>query len=135
VVARLGCLRGVSTLTGFGLAVEIRDLDRFTGASIGAFLGLTPSEHSSDEHRVQGPITKTGNGHARRLLVEAAWHHQRSYHGPSAGLRARWEQAPTAARARAHRGNQRLALRWTQFRARRKPLGIAAVAVARELAG
>jgi transposase len=135
VVTRLGCLRGVSTLTGFGLAVEIGDWQRFTGASIGAFLGLVPSEHSSGEHRSQGPITKTGNGHARRLLVEAAWHHQRTYHGPSAALRARWGQAPPAARARAHRGNQRLALRWTQFRARKKLPAVAAVAVGRELAG
>jgi transposase len=135
MVNRLRCLRGVSTLTGFGLAVEVGDWDRFTGASIGAFLGLVPSEHSSGERRSQGPITKTGNGHARRLLVEAAWHHQRVYHGSSAALRARWQQAPPAARARAHHGNQRLALRWTQFRARKKLPAVAAVAVGRELAG
>jgi hypothetical protein len=58
-----------------------------------------------------------------------------AYHGPSAALRARWGQAPPAARARAHRGNQRLALRWTQFRARKKLPALAAVAVGRELAG
>ena len=77
VMRRLGCLRGISTLTGFALAVEIGDWNRFSGASIGAFVGLTPSEHSSGSSRSQGPITKTGNGHARRLLVEAAWHHRR----------------------------------------------------------
>ncbi|WP_404825142.1 transposase [Propionibacterium acidifaciens] len=64
----------VSTLTGFGLAVEIGDWTRFTGNSIGSYLGLVPSENSSGQSRALGPITKTGNGHARRLLVEAAWH-------------------------------------------------------------
>jgi hypothetical protein len=76
VVHRLGCLHGVATLTAFALAVEIGDWHRFTGNSIGSFVGLVPSEHSSGTSRAQGPITKTGNTHARRLLVEAAWHHQ-----------------------------------------------------------
>ena len=76
---RLCCLRGISTLTGFALAVEIGEWDRFTGSSIGAYLGLVPSEHSTGESRRQGGITKTGNTHVRRLLVEAAWHHQRRY--------------------------------------------------------
>jgi transposase len=74
---RLAYLRGVSTLTGFALAVEIGDWDRFTGASIGAYLGLVPSEYSSGTSRAHGAITKTGNTHVRRLLVEAAWHHRR----------------------------------------------------------
>ncbi|WP_227000709.1 IS110 family RNA-guided transposase [Protaetiibacter intestinalis] len=76
LVRRLGCLRGVSTLTGFALAVEVGDWTRFTGNSIGSFVGLVPSEFSSGQSRVHGPITKTGNGHTRRLLVEAAWHHR-----------------------------------------------------------
>lgn len=79
VVHRLGCLRGISTLTGFALAVEIGDWGRFTGKTIGSFVGLTPSEHSSGQSRSQGPIAKTGNAHARRLLVEAAWHHRPAY--------------------------------------------------------
>ena len=82
LVHRLGCLRGISTLTGFGLAVEIGDWHRFSGASIGAFLGLVPTEHSSGQSRSQGSITKTGNSHARRLLVEAAWHHRKAYRHP-----------------------------------------------------
>ena len=86
VVARLSCLRGISTLTAFSLAVEIGDWNRFTGASIGAYLGLVPSEHSSGASRSQGPITKTGNTHARRLLVEAAWRHRKPYR-PTAILR------------------------------------------------
>ena len=76
VVGRLGCLRGVATLTAFGLAVEIGDWHRLTGRSIGAYLGLVPTESSSGPSRSQGSITKTGNGHARRLLIEAAWHHR-----------------------------------------------------------
>jgi transposase len=135
VVHRLGCLRGISTLTGFGLAVEIGDWQRFTGATIGAFLGLVPTESSSGQSRSQGSITKTGNGHARRLLVEAAWHHRKSYSHPGAAIRARWEQAPPLARARGHQGNRRLHQRWQTFTARRKRPVIANVAVARELAG
>ncbi|WP_238431691.1 transposase [Streptomyces cavernae] len=59
VVGRLGCLRGVSTLTAFGLAVEVGDWHWFTGATIGSYLGLVPSEGSGGERRMQGPITKT----------------------------------------------------------------------------
>jgi len=98
VMRRLACLRGISTLTGFALAVEIGDWDRFTGSSIAAYLGLVPSEHSSGASRVQGGITKTGNTHVRRLLVEAAWHHRTTYRGPGVVLQRRWDQAPAAAR-------------------------------------
>ena len=87
VVSRLGCLRGVSTLTAFGLAVEIGDWYRLTGRTIGAYLGLVPTESSSGGSRSQGSITKTGNGHARRLLIEAAWHHREPYR-PGVELRA-----------------------------------------------
>jgi transposase len=135
VVHRLGCLRGVSTLTAFGLAVEIGDWHRFTGATIGAYLGLVPTESSSGTQRWQGSITKTGNTHARRLLVEAAWHHRRTYRTPSAVMRARWRLAPPAAKARGHAGNHRLHQRWQTFTVRRKKPVVANVAVARELAG
>jgi transposase len=135
LVHRLGCLRGISTLTGFGLAVEVGDWTRFTGSTIGAFLGLVPTEYSSGQSRSQGSITKTGNGHARRLLVEAAWHHRKTYRTPGLTMRTRWEQAPAAARARGHQGNARLHQRWETFTARRKKPVVANVAVARELAG
>ena len=79
VVRRLGCLRGIAEVTGFALAVEIGDWTRFTGGSIGSYVGLVPSEHSSGESRSQGSITKTGNAHVRRLLVESAWHHRKPY--------------------------------------------------------
>ena len=135
VVRRLQCLRGVSTLTAFGLAVEVGDWDRFTGASIGAFVGLVPTEHSSGPSRTLGSITKTGNSHARRLLVEAAWQHRRPYRVPSAALRRRWESAPALARARGHQGNRRLHQRWETFTERKKRPAVANVAIARELAG
>jgi transposase len=134
VVRRLACLRGISTLTGFALAVEIGDWTRLTGNSIGSYVGLVPSEHSSGSTRVQGPITKTGNGHVRRLLVEAAWHHRPRY-APTATIRARWDQASPAARARGDLGNRRLHRRWAAFDARRKKATIANTAIARELAG
>ncbi|MFZ5848616.1 MAG: IS110 family transposase [Actinomycetota bacterium] len=131
---KLCCLRGISTLTGFALAVEIGDWDRFTGASIGAYLGLVPSEHSSGQSRRQGGITKAGNTHVRRLLVEAAWHHKPRY---TVGrvLTARWDQAPTAARTRGHEGNQRLHQRWVSYSQRKKKHTVASTAIARELAG
>jgi transposase len=134
VVRKLCCLRGVSTLTGFALAVEIGDWQRFTGAGIGAYLGLVPSEYSSGQSRRQGGITKAGNSHARRLLVEAAWHHQPRYTVGKV-LQARWDQAPEAARIRGHIGNQRLHQRWVSFTARKKKHTIATTAIARELAG
>jgi transposase len=134
VTRRLCCLRGISTLTGFALAVELGDWNRFTGASIGAYLGLVPSEHSSGDTRRQGAITKTGNTHARRLLIEAAWHHKAQYK-VGAVLQARWNQASPAARARGHAGNQRLHHQWTKYAARRKKHTVANTAIARELAG
>lgn len=134
VVRRLGCLRGISTLTAFALAVEIGDWTRFTGASIGPFVGLVPSENSSGQSRSQGRITKTGNGHARRLLVEAAWHHRRSYRIGKTML-TRWQLASPTAQARGEAGNRRLHRQWMKFIARKKRDTIANVAIARELAG
>ncbi|MEV4635813.1 hypothetical protein AB0J80_00535 [Actinoplanes sp. NPDC049548] len=77
----------------------------------------------------------TGNIHARRLLVEAAWHHRMDYRNPGATMRARWNLASPAARARGHAGNHRLHQRWQSFTARGKRPVIANVAIARELAG
>jgi transposase len=131
---RLGCLRGIGTLTGFALAVEIGDWDRFTGKSISSFIGLVPSEYSSGQSRVQGSITKTGNTHLRRLLVEAAWHHRPAYRVGKT-MRDRWELAGPAARARGDEGNRRLHHRWNTMRARHKRHVVANVAIARELAG
>jgi len=134
VVTRLGCLRGVSTLTAFGLAVEIGDWQRLSGRSIGAYLGLVPTECSSGSTRSQGGVTKTGNGHARRLLVEAACHHRLRYR-PGRDLRRRWEAASPAARARGEAANRRLHARWIGFDQRKKRSVVANAAIARELAG
>jgi transposase len=76
VVDRLACLRGVATLTAFALAAEIDDWHRLSGATIGSYLGLVPGEHSTGGSRSQLGVTKTGNRHVRRLLVETAWQHR-----------------------------------------------------------
>ncbi len=134
-VNRLGCLRGISALTGLALTVEIGDWSRFTGSSIGAYVGLVPSEFSSGGSRVQGSITKAGNTHVRRLLIESAWHHRKSYSTSGPALRARWAKVDPALRARGHAGNRRLHKRWQTFTERGKNPLVANVAIARELAG
>lgn len=133
-VGRLVCLRGVSTLTAFALTVELGDWTRFRSQSLGPFLGLTPSENSSGERRRLGAITKTGNTHARRLLVEAAWH-QRRPPRVSVTLEQRRRGQPAAVRAQADRSARRLHARWHALEARGKRRSVVAVAVARELAG
>ena len=134
LVTRLGCLRGVSTLAAFGLATEIGDWQRLSGRSIGAYLGLVPTEHSSGSTRTQGGVTKTGNSHARRLLIEAAWHHRPRYR-PGRELRKRWDAASPVARARGQAANRRLHARWVGFDERKKRSVVANAAIARELAG
>ena len=136
MVDRLGCLRGIAPLTGLGLAVEIGDWNRFTGKTIGSFVGLVPSEYSSGQSRVQGGITKTGNSHVRRLLIEAAWQHRRDYRPtPTSVMQARWDRAPMDARLRGQAGNTRLNRQWIAFTARRKRPVVANTAIARQLAG
>lgn len=134
ITHRLACLRGISTLTAYGLAVEIGDWDRFTGATIPAYLGLVPSEYSSGASRVLGGITRTGNTHARRLLVESAWHHKPRYQ-PGPTLRKDWSKVPARVVERADKGNRRLHHRWMVLAARHKPHTIATTAIARELSG
>ncbi len=114
-------------MTAFTLAVELGDWDRSTG--IGAYLGLVPSEHSFVVNPSQGPITKTGNGHARRPLVEAAWHPRQPYR-PTAVPSRRWVLAAPAAVAPAQTGHHRLRQRWIGDTERKKRPVIATVAVA-----
>ncbi|HYW81911.1 MAG TPA: IS110 family transposase, partial [Spirochaetia bacterium] len=79
-VRTLSAFKGIKTLIALSFITEIGDFRRFSSAAqFMAFLGLVPSEHSSGNKRRQGGITKAGNSHLRRLLVEAAWHY-RSYH-------------------------------------------------------
>jgi transposase len=134
VVSRLVCLRGVSTLTAFALTVELGDWHRFRPESLGPFLGLTPSEYSSGGRRRQGAITRAGNSHVRRLLIEAAWH-QRTAPRRSITLERRRDGKPLAVQAQAERSGRRLHGRWHELETRGKPRSIVVVAVARELAG
>jgi transposase len=84
-VATLRCFRSVDTLSAVGYAVELHNFERFTSARrLMSFVGLVPGEHSSGERRRQGSITKTGNSHVRRLLIEAAWNYR---HRPHVALR------------------------------------------------
>jgi transposase len=135
LVARLRCLRGIDTLTALGLVTEIGDFGRFrSAAELMSFLGLVPSEHSSGGQRRQGSITKVGNAHARRLLVEAAWHARRR---PTVGyeLARRQRGQDPLVIERAWRCQQRLHSRWQRMAARGKPQQKIVVACARELAG
>ena len=134
VVGRLVCLRGIATLTALALTVEIGDWSRFQPQSLGPFLGLTPSEDSTGDRRKLGAITKTGNTHARRLLVEAAWHHRQPLRA-STLLERRRKGQPGPVRARADTSARRLHTRWHALERRGKRRTVIAVAVARELAG
>ena len=116
------------------MAVEIGDWHRFTGNTIGSFVGLVPSEHSSGATRSQGSITKTGNGHARRLLVEAAWHHRPRY-TVGATMRARWDLAPAAARIRGGAGQPTTPSPLGQIHRPPQAQTTADVEIAREAAG
>ena len=135
-VARLRCLRGIDTLSAVGLCAEVGDFERFQRAGhLMSFLGLVPSEHSSGQMRRQGAITKSGSGHGRRLLVEAAWHYRRA---PAKGQALKRRQAgqPAHALAISWAAQQRLHRTWRRLDDERgKRRTIVAVAVARELAG
>jgi transposase len=135
-VARLRCLRGIDTLSAVGLAAEIGDFARFQRPThVMSYLGLVPSEQSSGETRRQGKITKTGSKHARRLLVEAAWHYRKT---PARGvtLQRRQEGQPAAIIAISWQAQRRLHHLWRRLADQRgKRRTIVAVAVARELAG
>jgi transposase len=135
LVGRLRCLRGIDTLTAIGLVAEIGDFSRFrTAPAFMAYLGLVPSESSSGAQRKQGSITKTGNNHARRLLIEAA-HNQRRRPARSAALARRQAGQPAHVVARAQQAQLRLHKRWQRMSARGKHSNKIATSVARELAG
>lgn len=135
-VARLRCLRGLDTLSAVGLCAEVGDFARFARPGrLMSFLGLVPSENSSGERRAQGHITKSGSRHARRLLVEAAWHYRRA---PAKGAALKRRQAGQDPRVLAisWKAQQRLHHTWQRLdHDRGKRRTVVAVAVARELAG
>ncbi len=135
VIARLRCFRGIETLTASGVCAELGSFARFPRPTlVSGFLGIVPSERTSDRKRRQGSITKAGPPHARRLLVEAAHHYR---HRPAIGetlARRRAGQDPRVIEI-AWRAQRRLHQRWQRLhRERRKPAGVVAIAVARELA-
>lgn len=135
VIARLRCFRGIETLSAAGVCAEVGQFTRFPRPTLlSGFLGIVPSERTSDARRRQGSITKAGPPHARRLLVEAAQHYR---HQPAIGevlARRQAGQDPRVIEI-AWRAQRRLYQRWQHLHHhRRKPSGIVAIAVARELA-
>jgi transposase len=135
VIARLRCFRGIDTLSAAGVAAEVGNFARFPKPTLlSGFLGIVPSERTSDTKRRLGSITKAGPSHARRLLVEAAHHYR---YPPRIGdvlARRQTGQDPRVIEI-AWRAQRRLHARWQHLRnSRRKPAGVVAIAVSRELA-
>jgi len=135
VISRYCALRGVDWLTALTIYAEYGDLRRYHRAP--AFmdsLGLVPCEDSSGESQRRGSITKTGNAHARRVLVESAWH-ARHYPRVGATLRKRRQNLPPEVVRIAEQAEARLHRKFSRMIYRNKRSTVAAVAVARELAG
>lgn len=134
-VSKLTCLRGISTHSAMALLSEIGDFRRFEHPrQLMAFVGLVPREYSSGGSERRGGITKTGNGHVRRILVEASWSYR---HRPAATPRARQTQAGQPARLVEYtmRAQHRLHRRYTRLLGKGKKPQLAVTAVARELCG
>lgn len=133
-VEALMCLRGIKTLTALSLLAEIDDIHRFaTPGKLMAYFGLVPSEHSSGQREHRGPITKAGNTHARRLLVEAAWNnHYRA--AADLVLKRRRQGQPPAVVAIALKAQHRLYKKFNRLD-QRKHRHVAITATARELCG
>jgi transposase len=135
LVKAFQALRGVRLITAVILAAEVGDYVRFgTPRELMAYLGLVPSEESSGQRRRQGRITRTGNGHVRRILTEAAWNY-RFYPQPSRTIRKRRESLPPKIVAIAEKAEQRLSSRYRHLIQKGKSSPKAVTAVARELAG
>jgi len=136
LVKNLQAFRGIQLLTAIGLAAEIGDFQRFpTAGKFMAFVGLVPSENSSGQSRRQGGITKTGNAHVRRLLIEAAWQYVGAPATISPALAKRREGVPEEVVAIANRALRRLRKKAYALTVRKKSGTKIATAVARELAG
>jgi transposase len=135
LVRNLGALRGLDTIASAGLAAAMGDPSRFASApDFMAYLGLVPSEHSSGLKRRIGAITKSGDIHARTVLIEAA----HSYRFPARIARrklAAVDAVPEAVRAIAWKAQTRLCQRYRHMMAKGKPTQVIVTAIARELAG
>lgn len=133
VVEALQALRGVQFLVAVTTIAELGDLNRFdTPRKLMAYLGLIPSENTSSDRRRQGGITKCGNTHARRALVEAA----KAYRHPakvSEAMQIRQQDLPTPIRDIAWKAQLRLCKRYRRLRARGKHPNTVTAAIAREL--
>ena len=133
-VGWLRCFRGIDTLSVVLLLAELHDVQRFPdGAGVDGVSGSGAREHSSGDRHRRGPITKTGNSLARRLVVEAAWHY-RHRSGDSRTLAQRRSGQPPQVIALADRAQQWLCRRFRRL-AEHKPGPVVTVAVARELVG
>jgi transposase len=134
-IANLRCLRGIDTVTAYGICCEVGDFHRFKHPiTLTSYLGIVPSEHSSGESVKRGPITKAGSPHARRLLVEAA-HQYRHKPAIYKTLAARQRGQDPRACAIGWRCQQRLHRQWQRLRLERgKPANVVTIALARELA-
>jgi transposase len=129
------CLKGIDTLGAITLLVETQDFRRFPNApAYMSYTGLVCSEHSTGADKRRGPITKAGNAHLRRILVEAAWSY-RHRNMTSAELRKRRQGAPPEVVRIARRAQDRLHRKFWRLMSRSKLSQVTAVAVARELAG
>jgi transposase len=134
-VAALRCFRGIDTLSAIILVAEIVDFQRFPRPRhLMAYLGLVPSEYSSGETQRRGALTKAGNSHARRVLIEAAWHYR---HRPTLGraLASRSQGQPDEIVSHAWRAQQRLHRRYRHLVGHGKRTPVAVAAIARELVG
>jgi len=135
LVMALQALRGVQVVTAVILAAELGDFARFASApALMAYLGLVPSEHSSGETKKRGRITRTGNGHVRRILVESAWSY-RYRPAMSRAIRQRNEGVAPAVQAIAWKAQHRLHGRYKKLLGRGKNKQQTVTALARELAG
>jgi transposase len=135
LVKALQAFRGIRLVTAATIAAELVDLKRFaTPRQLMAFLGLVPSEHSSGESQRRGRITRTGNSHVRRVLVEAAWSY-RFHPNMSREIRQRNEGVAPGVQRIAWRAQQRLSKRMTALQSKGKCQQKAVTAVARELVG
>lgn len=132
----LRCFHGIDTVTAFGVYSELYDFRRFPSArKLAGYLGITPSEHSSSGKPNRGGITKTGNGHVRRLLIEAAHHYRHRPSSVGVKLRQRRENQPGGVIAVAQEAQHRLHRRYQRLTNRGVAPNKVVVAVARELAG
>ena len=132
-VDALMALRGFQTVAAMTVVSELGDLSRFKSPrQLMGYLGMVPGEHTSGSRRRQGSITKTGNGHARWMLIECASHYSMAPK-VSAALSARQEGAGRAVKELSWRAQNRLNHRFKRLSARRLHRNKAVVAVAREL--